>query len=138
MDKQVHELGLLFEQVQTTNVLGDGKTFPDCTPRRSPDEINADFLRERSSPYFDLKKFVEANFELPKAYSTGYKSDAAKSASQHIRALWNVLTRKPDEAGGSLIPLPHPYIVPGGASGKFIIGIVILPCSAFASRDALT
>ncbi|HLZ17538.1 MAG TPA: trehalase family glycosidase, partial [Cyclobacteriaceae bacterium] len=114
MDKQIHDLGLLFEEVQINNVLGDGKTFPDCTPKRSLVEINSVFLSEKSSPRFDLKKFVEANFELPKTYSTGYKSDTAKSARQHIGALWNVLTRKPDEAGGSLIPLPHPYIVPGG------------------------
>ncbi len=112
--KQIHELGLLFEEVQMNNILGDGKTFPDCLPKRSLDEINKDFLKERISSTFDLKKFIEENFTLPKAYSTGYKSDLTKSPQQHIDALWNVLKRNPDEAGGSLIPLPHPYIVPGG------------------------
>jgi alpha,alpha-trehalase len=35
---------------------------------------------------------------------------------QHIEALWPVLTRQPDsaDARSSLIPLPHPYVVPGG------------------------
>src|SRR5947209_18457099 len=35
---------------------------------------------------------------------------------QHIRALWPVLTRPPDtaDARSSLIPLPNPYVVPGG------------------------
>jgi alpha,alpha-trehalase len=34
----------------------------------------------------------------------------------HIRALWPLLTRAPDEVDGpsSLIALPHPYVVPGG------------------------
>jgi alpha,alpha-trehalase len=114
MKTQIHELGLLFEEVQTQNLLGDGKTFPDCVPKRPLEEINDDFLQHRRSEGFDLKKFVEQNFSLPKAYSTGYKSDPDKTAQQHVAALWNVLTRKPDEEGGSLIPLPNAYIVPGG------------------------
>ena len=114
MQKYIHELGLLFETVQLGNILGDGKTFPDCVPKRNLDEINTDFLLNKEAPGFDLGKFIEANFSLPKAYSTGYKSDATKTAQQHINSLWNVLTRQPDEESGSLIPLPHPYIVPGG------------------------
>ncbi len=111
---QVHELGPLFEEVQIANTFGDGKTFPDCIPKRALDKINADYLGSYLSEEFELKKFVEENFSLPKAYSSDYKSDVSKSAAQHIEALWNVLTRKPDEGGGSLIALPHPYIVPGG------------------------
>ena len=114
MQKYIHELGLLFETVQLGNILGDGKTFPDCVPKRNLDEINTDFLLKKETPGFDLGKFIEANFSLPKAYSTGYKSDATRTAQQHINSLWNVLTRQPDEESGSLIPLPHPYIVPGG------------------------
>jgi alpha,alpha-trehalase len=38
-----------------------------------------------------------------------------KSTTANIlHTLWNVLTRQPDQAAGSLIPFPHPYIVPGG------------------------
>ena len=113
-EPQIHELGQLFEDVQLSNILGDGKTFPDCVPKRDLEEINADYLKSGATSGFDLKKFIEENFSLPKAYSTDYKSDANKSAEQHINALWKVLTRNPDEEGGSLIPLPHPYIVPGG------------------------
>jgi alpha,alpha-trehalase len=114
MITQIHHLGLLFEEVQLKNILGDGKTFPDCTPKRPLDEIHTDYLRERNTSGFDLKKFIEVNFSLSKAFSTNYKSDPNKSAEEHINALWSVLTRKPDEETGSLIPLPHPYIVPGG------------------------
>jgi alpha,alpha-trehalase len=114
MKLQIHSLGQLFEQVQLHNILGDGKTFPDCIPKKSLEEINSEYLAHKNEASFDLKKFVEANFDLPKAYSSDYKSDPTKSAEEHIKNLWNVLTRKPDEAGGSLIPLPHQYIVPGG------------------------
>lgn len=114
MKIQIHELGALFEEVQNQNILGDGKTFPDCIGKRPLDEINDDFQRQRDSTTFNLKKFVEENFFLPKAFSSNYKSDPDKSPQQHIAALWEVLTRQPDEEGGSLIALPKPYIVPGG------------------------
>ncbi|HRJ31573.1 MAG TPA: alpha,alpha-trehalase TreF [Cyclobacteriaceae bacterium] len=114
MITQIHELGELFEVVQLQNILGDGKTFPDCVPKRSLEEINNDFKRRKKEEGFDLRKFLEQNFKLPAAYSAGYQSDLTKSAQQHIENLWDVLTRTPDETGGSLIPLPHPYLVPGG------------------------
>jgi len=114
MTKQIHELGRLFEEVQLQNILGDGKTFPDCIPKRSLEEISQDYLNQKDKANFELKKFVLDNFELPKVPATEYKSDTSKSATQHMNALWDVLTRTPDEAGGSIIPLPHPYIVPGG------------------------
>ncbi|HRG79660.1 MAG TPA: trehalase family glycosidase, partial [Cyclobacteriaceae bacterium] len=127
MTNQIHELGELFEEVQLQNILGDGKTFPDCIPKRSLEEINLDYLDQKDKANFELKRFVLDNFDLPKASEPEYKSDLTKSASEHITALWDVLTRtpsysqqsrdtegKPDEAGGSIIPLPHSYIVPGG------------------------
>lgn len=111
---EVHQLGILFEQVQLQNLLGDGKTFPDCIAQRSLEEINHLYLQERENPQFDLIKFIEANFLLPNATPLAYKSDLTKSAEEHIKALWKVLTRTPDSEQGSLIALPHPYIVPGG------------------------
>ena len=111
---EIFQLGQLFEEVQMSNLFGDGKAFPDCLPKRPLEEINIDYLLKKESSDFNLKLFVENNFELPKTYSADYKSDPTKSAEQHIKALWNVLTRKPDEEGGSLIALPQPYIVPGG------------------------
>lgn len=114
MDLQIHELGELFEEVQLQNILGDGKTFPDCVPKKNLEEINSEYLHHKKNASLDLKKFIEANFNLPKAYSSDYKSDPTKSAEEHIKNLWHALTRQPDESGGSLIPLPFPYIVPGG------------------------
>ncbi len=111
---QIHECGALFEDVQLANVLGDGKAFPDCVPARPLEEIVRSYQQLKSADNFDLKKFIADHFRLPPSYSSDYHSDPSHTAEQHIKNLWTVLTRKPDEAGGSLLPLPHPYIVPGG------------------------
>jgi alpha,alpha-trehalase len=111
---EIFELGQLFEEVQMSNILGDGKTFPDCVPNSALEQISKDYLLKKKSPDFSLQKFVADNFSLPTSYLTDYRSDPTKTAEQHLGSLWNVLTRKPDEGGGSLIALPHPYIVPGG------------------------
>ena len=55
---EIHELGRLFEEVQLKNILADGKTFPDCLPKRSLEEINSEYLKMKDSSGFDLKKFV--------------------------------------------------------------------------------
>lgn len=108
--------GKLFHDVQMAGVLKDGKTFPDCIPKRNPADIVHDYLGIVNNPPsgFSLKEFVKKNFELPAeapAYST-----AEKNLPRHIKNLWPVLTRKSDRqiAGSSLLPLPYPYIVPGG------------------------
>jgi len=111
--------GDLFEAIQLAQIFPDGKTFVDCTPRVSTDEIMAEYSTMKSDPSFDLKTFVLKHFELPKKYASDFKSDTSKSVEEHINSLWPVLTRTPDVANnGSLIPLPHPYIVPGGRFGE--------------------
>ena len=110
----IHELGELFERVQMSAVFGDGKTFPDCIPRRDLESINADYLFQKDRAGFDLKIFLDQNFESPKAYSTGFRSNSGKPLKDHIAELWDVLTRQPEKENSSLIPLPFPYVVPGG------------------------
>ena len=111
---EIHELGKLFEEVQLQNILSDGKAFPDCIPNGSLEAIDKEYTHEKELPEFNLAEFVAKNFALPKEQVTHYTSDPNKSAAQHVNALWDVLTRKPDSSQGSLISLPHPYIVPGG------------------------
>jgi alpha,alpha-trehalase len=97
----------LFEAVQLQPVFADSKTFPDCAPR---------FGTERIRQEYDslLREFVARNFDLPEGRETEYRSDPGMSVEEHIRGLWGVLTRNADEARGSLIALPRPYVVPGG------------------------
>jgi alpha,alpha-trehalase len=115
---EIFNLNPLFEDVQMNHILPDGKTFVDCLPRYPIEEINKKYLEQKSAAGFDLKKFVLSHFDLPIANTTGYSSDTSKPVTDNIESLWTVLTRQPDEINGSLIPLPHSYIVPGGRFGE--------------------
>lgn len=113
--------GELFVAVQMNQVFPDGKTFVDCTPKYPTDEILDKYRQARGLESFDLKAFVLDNFELPKQYASGFHSDTTRRPADHINALWPVLTRQPDDTAavrGTLIPLPHSYIVPGGRFGE--------------------
>jgi len=107
--------GELFNEVQMQKVFPDGKTFVDCTPKRKPVDIMYDYGLQKG-PSFNLKKFVEDNFELPQNPVNNFKSDTAEDIVAHIKRLWAVLRRNPDKVveGSSLLPLLYPYIVPGG------------------------
>jgi alpha,alpha-trehalase len=107
--------GDLFIEVQMQKVFPDGKTFVDCIPKKKPADIMYDYGMQKG-PNFNLKKFVEENFEIPPGAGTSYKWDSADDVITHIKKLWTVLKRSPDKEveGSSLLPLPYPYIVPGG------------------------
>jgi len=107
--------GELFVDVQMQHIFPDGKTFVDCVPRRKPADIMYDYGLQKG-PNFNLKKFVEENFELPAGPTESYKTNKNEDVVTHIKNLWNVLKRNPDKEveGSSLLPLPYPYIVPGG------------------------
>ncbi|MCU0335448.1 MAG: alpha,alpha-trehalase, partial [Chitinophagaceae bacterium] len=104
----------LFVQVQLQRIFPDGKTFADCTPKRPVKDIMYDYGLQKG-PGMNLRQFVLNNFELPTAPAASYSS-TEKDVVKHIHQLWAVLKRQPDaaKAGSSLLPLPHPYIVPGG------------------------
>jgi alpha,alpha-trehalase len=108
--------GKLFVDVQMEQVFPDGKTFVDCLPKRKPADIVADYETQKGTPGFDLKKFVLENFDLPVNPAEAYKSNMSEDIVTHIKNLWTVLKRTPDKVveGSSLLPLPNPYIVPGG------------------------
>lgn len=112
------ELLPLLEAVQEQRVFPDGKTFVDCVALHSTDEIIAAFQSESKSDQFDLSFFVRKHFEIPVGVGADYKAEKDKPVQEHIHALWDVLTRQPDKERGSLLPLPFPYIVPGGRFGE--------------------
>ena len=107
--------GDLFRDVQMNKVFPDGKTFVDCIPKRNPKNIVTDYNEQKGNAKFDLKQFVQENFELPRAPQLNYITQE-KDVVMHIKNLWGVLRRDPDTIaiGSSLLPLPNPYIVPGG------------------------
>ena len=109
-------LGTLFHDVQLAGVFPDSKTFVDSRPLEAPSVITAAYASERGQPGFSLQTFVQQHFEMPRAAGADYKTDTTLTMEQHAKALWPALTRVPDSsrARSSLIPLPFPYVVPGG------------------------
>lgn len=109
--------GPLFVRVEMSHLFKDSKTFVDCIALNPPGVIMKRYKAEHNKPDFNLRKFVFENFRLPPSYSSGFHSDTTATVVEHINRLWPVLTRQPDttvSGYSSLIPLPHPYVVPGG------------------------
>ncbi|CAN5585818.1 alpha,alpha-trehalase [soil metagenome] len=110
------DLGPLFHDVQMASVFSDSKTFVDSKPLFPPADIVARYAAEKTSPQFDLRTFVGRNFESPRLAGDDVRSDTTRTMEEHIGALWTALTRPADpvDAHSTLIPLPQPYVVPGG------------------------
>ncbi|QJD95305.1 alpha,alpha-trehalase TreF [Mucilaginibacter robiniae] len=105
----------LFEAVQMQQVYPDGKTFVDASPKRSAKEVLAAYQQQKDKASFNISAFVKDNFKAPAENSTPYRSNVSAGIRKHIDTLWTVLQHVADTVKGtSLIPLPHPYIVPGG------------------------
>ena len=104
----------IFKVVQMSKIFADSKTFTDCIPLFSEDEIEEKFLQYKDQTDFNLKEFIDKNFKIIISQPSDYQSDTSKSVEQHITDLWTTLTRDPTQAQGTLIELPYPYVVPGG------------------------
>lgn len=108
--------GELFELVQSQHVFQDSKTFVDATALSGPAGILRNFRAERDRADFDLASFVNEHFELPPPYDEVPSDPTDLPVEERIEQLWDVLTRAADKdvEYSSLIPLPNPYVVPGG------------------------
>jgi len=113
----------LFEAVQLGRIFPDNKTFVDAAPKQPPAVILAAWRREKSQPGFQLKAFVAKYFELPTDNFVPFHSDVSAGLRHHLDTLWAVLARPSAPAVDptdslatfrSIVPLPKPYLVPGG------------------------
>jgi len=109
-------LGELFDEVQQRQVYSDGKTFVDLVPRRRMRQIQQEYLLERQDPNFNLNEFVTRHFYefAPHKDRKEFHTNNDLTVTQHIEVLWTELERRNRRDRGSLIALPHKYIVPGG------------------------
>lgn len=108
-------LGPLFNDVQNAKLFPYQKTFADAVPNSDPLMILADYRMQQNQSGFDLRHFVNVNFTLPKE-GEKYVPPKGQSLRAHINGLWSVLTHSTENTDkwDSLLPLPHPYVVPGG------------------------
>ena len=107
--------GSLFERVALAAIHEDGKDWADPDPLRPPAAIMRQY--EAAPPETDegLRSFVAANFAVDdwRPASTPIAGLDLRAA---IDALWPALTRTSPTASrySSILPLPHPYLAPGG------------------------
>lgn len=106
----------LFERIQLSGLLKDSKQFVDAIPVIAPIEIIERYRVESQWPEFNLATFVERHFIQPEVAGASYQECSTRSVREHIDDLWKVLSRPADVESqfSSLIPLPNPYLVPGG------------------------
>jgi alpha,alpha-trehalase len=110
------DLGPLFHDLQLARVFQDSKTLVDARPLDAPPALLARYVAEQKTPGFSLAQFAERWFAPPPAAPTVQGSAGSATMEQHIEDLWPMLTRAADKADprSTLIPLPKPYVVPGG------------------------
>jgi alpha,alpha-trehalase len=105
----------LFVSVQSAGIFSDSKSFADAIPNRDVQEIMDEYKSACILDGFDLKEFIERNFSFWK-YMASEEQTEFPDIDLHIEKLWNELRREDAQFTNvsSKIPLPHPYIVPGG------------------------
>jgi alpha,alpha-trehalase len=106
----------LFVAVQSSGIYADGKVFVDAVPMCSPATILRQYRLQRPDAAAALRSFIETHFRLPTESDTAPAARAAPDITAHIDGLWPQLTRETVTAPrwSSLLPLPRPYVVPGG------------------------
>ncbi len=109
------QLKVLFDAVQFSGLFSDSKTFCDAVPLTELATIEAKFQAEKELPNFDLLLFINRHFILPEKVASAFIADKTGTVEKHIENLWPALLRQPDASNsGTLLALPHEYIVPGG------------------------
>lgn len=108
-------LGELFSVVQQQQIFPDGMTFIDMIPKERARVLAKKYLQVKDDPNFSLEAFVHQYFyEFTPEVAPAYIPDENTTLREHVTNLWPVLTRRNRKNRGSLIALPHEYIVPGG------------------------
>ena len=106
----------LFTDLHASGLFADGKEISDAICHEQPEVILATYRREKNQEGFDLMAFYNRFFEKAPAREVNYVSDTTAPVEDHINKLWDILARvpEPEDFHSSRIPLPYPYIVPGG------------------------
>ncbi len=110
------QFGDLFRNVQLKRIFPDSKTFADLHFDESSNAILSDYQARKVEAGFDLAAFVHQHFSLPPEGPTVPPASPGEPIDTYIERLWDVLSHQSEEISShsSLIPLPYPYVVPGG------------------------
>jgi alpha,alpha-trehalase len=112
--------GPLFVRVQMAALRPGNDNFVDDIPKASPLVIMQRYRAAHPRTRAALLQFVEDNFTFPARVRTP-PIPADRTVSAHIARLWPLLTRSAvvPPAYSSLLYVPKPYVVPGGAFQEF-------------------
>jgi alpha,alpha-trehalase len=112
------EYGPLYGAVELSGIFPDSKTFPDLVSTASPATILHGYLAEKGTTGFNLTTFVHQHFS-PTPEPPGpivHTAPRGTKLLDYVHSLWPVLTQSDPTvpAFSTLLPLPFPYVVPGG------------------------
>jgi len=112
--------GPLFVRVQMAGLHPENDNFVDDVPKASPLAIMQRYRAADPRTRTALLEFVEDNFTFPARVRTP-PIPADRTVSAHIARIWPLLTRPAvvPPAYSSLLYVPKPYVVPGGAFQEF-------------------
>lgn len=106
----------LFDDLHKSGLWPDGKTISDAVTLDAPAVVLDHYREEKKGKNFDIKDFFYRHFDEAPTLAHTYESDSSLPIEEHIQNLWPILSRDPEESDfySTLIPLPYPYVVPGG------------------------
>ena len=116
------EYGSLYRAVELASIFPDSKTFPDLIPAGTPSDILSAYDAAETSPGFDLTSFVNQYFSGPiPPGPTVNPASGGRHLLDYIASLWPVLEQTTTSVPpySTLLPLPYPYVVPGGRFREF-------------------
>ncbi len=116
------EYGSLYRAVELASIFPDSKTFPDLIPAGTLSDILGAYNAAETSPGFDLAAFVNYYFSGPiPPGPTVNPASSGEGLLDYIASLWPVLEQSTTSVPpySTLLPLPYPYVVPGGRFREF-------------------
>jgi alpha,alpha-trehalase len=108
--------GDLFRNVADSGLFRDFKVFADATPKRPPAVILAAYHANQPTSRQALRQFIETNFSFDRDQNAALPPPPGLPLLEHIARLWPHLTKSSQNPPpySSALPLPEPYVVPGG------------------------
>src|SRR5690606_37406533 len=114
--RSLHDALPIFGGVALAGLFAYSKQWADAVPKDEPAAILARYADEAPASREDLRAFVEREFVLDPPAPEARPPTPGLPLRRHIAALWPLLTRHTPQAEpfSSRLPLPNPYVVPGG------------------------
>jgi alpha,alpha-trehalase len=121
-----------------SRALDDSKSLADALPKAAPAQILAAYYRSKPNSAASMRSFLAAHFDLETNAAPVTEPTAGLGLEAHIQELWTLLKRETRSvpAGSSLLPLPNPYVIPGGRFTEMYYWDSYFTMLGFGPREA--